>query len=128
MKIIWKRQNSIFAYMWRYIYFLWLSPEMKQLREKLRFEFLHALNFSCTWNKKTLLSVNIVTLRRYLAYMVNSFFVSWDITIMINILQKIINVLLEEKWRAINLYWFHNDASEKNNLLNGHSNEPRISR
>ena len=28
--------------------------------------------------------------------------------------------------KAINLYWFHNDASERNNSLNGHSNEPRI--
>ena len=27
---------------------------------------------------------------------------------------------------TINLYWFHNDASEKNNSLNGHSTEPQI--
>ena len=28
--------------------------------------------------------------------------------------------------QAINLYWFHNDESERNNSLNGHSNEPRV--
>ena len=30
--------------------------------------------------------------------------------------------------KAINLYWFYNDASERNrnNSLNGHSIEPRI--
>ena len=28
--------------------------------------------------------------------------------------------------KAINLHWFHNDASERNDSLNGHSNEPRI--
>ena len=27
---------------------------------------------------------------------------------------------------AIGLCWFHYDASEKNNSLNGHSNEPQI--
>ena len=27
---------------------------------------------------------------------------------------------------AINLYWSHNDALERNNSLNGHSNDPRI--
>lgn len=28
--------------------------------------------------------------------------------------------------KAINLYWFHNDASERNNSLNECSNEPQI--
>ena len=45
---------------------------------------------------------------------------------MINILQEIIKILHEKMSKAINLYWFHNDVSEKNNSLNGHSNEPRI--
>ena len=29
--------------------FIWLTPAMKQLLEKHCFEFLHTLNFSCTW-------------------------------------------------------------------------------
>ena len=28
--------------------------------------------------------------------------------------------------KAINLYWFHNDPSERSNSLNGHFNETRI--
>ena len=32
----------------------------------------------------------------------------------------------EKMLMAINLYWFHNDASERNKSLNGHSDEPRI--
>ena len=32
--------------------FAWLSPATTQLLEKLYFEFLHFLNFPCTWNKK----------------------------------------------------------------------------
>ena len=32
--------------------FVWLSPAMRQLLEKRYFEFLHALNFSCTWRKE----------------------------------------------------------------------------
>ena len=28
--------------------------------------------------------------------------------------------------KEINLYWFHNYVSERNNSLNGHSNEPPI--
>ena len=31
--------------------FTWLPSAMKQLLEKFYFEFLHAFNFSCTWNK-----------------------------------------------------------------------------
>ena len=31
----------------------------------------------------------------------------------------------EKMLKAINLYSFHNDASDKNNSLNDHSNEPR---
>ena len=34
--------------------------------------------------------------------------------------------MYEKMSKAINLYWFYNDASERNNSLNGHSNEPRI--
>ena len=32
----------------------------------------------------------------------------------------------EKMLKAINLYWFHNDASERKNSLNGYSNEPQI--
>ena len=45
--------------------------------------------------------------------MVNSFVVSLDITVMINILQDILKILHEKMLKAINLYWLHNDASEK---------------
>ena len=41
----------------------------------------------------------------------------------INILQEIIKILQEKMLKAINLYWFHNDASEKNNSLNDRSNK-----
>ena len=34
--------------------------------------------------------------------------------------------LHEKVLKATNLYWLHNDALEKNNSLNGNSNEPRI--
>ena len=32
--------------------FIWLSFVVKQLLEKFNFEFLHAFNFSCTWNRE----------------------------------------------------------------------------
>ena len=87
--------------------FKWLSPVLKQLLEKLHSEFLHALNFPCTWNKEAIsCRKNIVPLLHNFVYMANSFAISLDITVMINILQEII--------------WFHNDALEKNSLLNGH--------
>ena len=45
---------------------------------------------------------------------------------MVNILQEIIKIMPEKMLKAINLYWFHNDASEKNNSLDDPSNEHRI--
>ena len=60
--------------------------------------------------------------------MVQKFVVLLDITVMINIYQEIIKILLEKIVNVINLYEFHNDGSEKNNSLNGHSNEPRINK
>ena len=36
--------------------------------------------------------------------------------------------MYEKMIKPINLYWFHNDASERKNLLNGHSDEPRINK
>ena len=65
-----------------------------------------------------------VTFRFNIVDLVNSFVVLTDITVMINILQDIIEILHEKMLRAKHLYRFHNDASEKTNLLNGHSNEP----
>ena len=58
--------------------------------------------------------------------MVNSFAVSLEFTVTINILKEIRKILHEKMLKVINLYWFHNDVSEKTNSLNGHPNEPRI--
>ena len=58
--------------------------------------------------------------------MVNSFAFSLYSIVMVNILVEIIKILHEKMLKAITLYWFHNDASEKNNSLNDRSNEPRI--
>ena len=110
---------------WYNLIFIWLSPAVKQLLVKLNFEFPHAINFFCTWNKEAVsCRPNIVTFRHNFAYIVNSFSVSFDITVMINILIDIIKLLHEKMIRAINLYWFRNDVPEKNNSLNGLSNEP----
>ena len=32
----------------------------------------------------------------------------------------------EAMLKVINLHWFHNDASERNDSLNGNSNKPQI--
>ena len=53
----------------------------------------------------------------------NLFIVSLDMTVMINVLQEIIEILHEKMLKAIDLYWICNDASEKTNTLNGHCNE-----
>ena len=58
--------------------------------------------------------------------MVNSFLVSLDIPKLIIILYEIIKILQEKMLKSIYLYWFHNDTSEKNNSLSGHSNKPSI--
>ena len=51
--------------------------------------------------------------------MVNSFVFTLDIPVMFEIVHgKLLNIMY--------LYWFHNDTSNKNNSLNGHSNEPWI--
>ena len=44
---------------------------------------------------------------------------------MINILQKIVKILHKKMLKGINFHCFHNGASEKNNSLNGHSNEQK---
>ena len=49
--------------------------------------------------------------------------------IMTNILYEIIKILHEKLLNAIYLYWFHNDAAEReNNSLNGRSNKPWINK
>ena len=55
--------------------------------------------------------------------MVNLFLISLEIPVKINILYEIIKILHEKMLNAIYLYHFHNNTSEKNNSLNGHSNE-----
>ena len=49
-----------------------------------------------------------------------------DVSIMINILYKMIKILHEKMLNAIYFYWLHNDISEENNSQNDHSNEPWI--
>ena len=73
------------------------------------FESKHALKFPCIWNEETI-----------------SFVVSLDTTVIIDILQEIIRILHEKILKAVNLYWFKNDASEKTYSLNGHFNKPWI--
>ena len=58
--------------------------------------------------------------------MINWFVILLDIYVMINVLYEMIKILHEKMLNAIYFYWFHNDTSEKNNSLNGHSNEPWI--
>ena len=62
--------------------------------------------------------------RHNIAYMVNSFVSSLDITVMIHILYEIVKILQEKMLNAICMYRFHSDTSEKNNSLNAHSNKP----
>ena len=57
--------------------------------------------------------------------MANLFIVSLDTTVVINILQEIIKILHDKMSKAINLYWFYNDASDESNSLNDHYNEHR---
>ena len=47
--------------------------------------------------------------------MVNSFLVSLESPVMINILYEMIKILHEKMLNAIYFFWFHKDASEKNN-------------
>ena len=58
--------------------------------------------------------------------MVSSLIVLLDITAMINILQEVVKTLHDKILKTLNWYWLRDNATEKNNSLNGHSNEPRI--
>ena len=62
-----------------------------------------------------------MTFRHNFEYTVNSFVVSVNAIVMINIC-----LMHEEILKTINMYWFLNNASERNNPLNGNSNEPQI--
>ena len=54
--------------------FTCLSSAMEQLLKKSNFEFLHAFNFSCTWNKKaSSCRLNILKFWHNIPYMVSSF-------------------------------------------------------
>ena len=60
-----------------------------------------------------------MTFRHNFAYLINSFVVchlSLDITVMINILWKIIKIMHKKMLKAINFYWFENNTSERNNF------------
>ena len=78
------------------------------------------------------MSFLIKLLTNFLLFLKNVFYQIWtsqatlNITVMIDILQEIIKILQEKTLKHINLYWFHNDALQKNNILNFHSKEPRI--
>ena len=50
--------------------------------------------------------------------MVNLFVFLLDITLILNILQKLIKILHGKSLKATNLYSLHNDESVKNNELN----------
>ena len=56
--------------------------------------------------------------------MVNLFAFSLDVPVMINILYEMIKIVHEKMLNAIYLYWLHNNTSEENKSLNGHSNDP----
>ena len=58
----------------------------------------------------------------------NDLFVISDITVIIVNLRCMIKILDKKMLKGIHLYWFYNDASEKNNLLNGHSNQSWINK
>ena len=49
--------------------------------------------------------------------MATTFGFSLDNTVMINVLPEISETMHEKMSKAINLYWFHNDALEQNNSL-----------
>ena len=107
--------------------FTWLSSTMKHLPEKFNFEFLHAFNFFCAWNKGvSCCQLNTETFRRNIAYVVNLFVVSLDIRVMINILHEMIKILHERMLKTIYLNWFPSNISKKNNSLDGYSNKPWI--
>ena len=81
------------------------------------------LIFSALEIKKIVL-VDKILWRYIVAYMVNLFVVSLDMTAMINILQEMMKILQEKMLKVINLYWLLNDATEKTNSLNDHPKEP----
>ena len=61
-----------------------------------------------------------------IGYMFYSFVASLDIAVMINILQQINRILQEKVLKAMILYEFHKNASQKNNSLNDHSGKSSI--
>ena len=92
--------------------FTWLPSAMKQLLKKCYFEFLHAFNFPCTWNKKASFSRQIIATFRLIAYTVNLF------VFFISILYEMIKILHEKMLNAIFNDWFHDDTRSLQWALN----------
>ena len=128
MKTVSEMKKTMFGenyYMQSYNFYM--TVICKQLLEKFQLEFQHVFNFSCTWNKEaSSCQKNIAMFQYNIACMVNSFLFSLEIPVIISILYEIIKVMYEKVVNAIYSYCFHNNSSEKNNLLNGHSNKPWI--
>ena len=100
---------------YEYIIFIWTKLAMKQLLQKLYSEFLHVLNFCCTWNRNKEISscrLNFVTFPHNLIYMVISFVFSLDITVMINVFWELIKIVNDDMLKATILYRFLHDASD----------------
>ena len=56
---------------------------------------------------------SIVTFRHNTPYVFNSFLVSLEISVIINILYEMIKAMHAKMLNVIYLYWFHSDTSEK---------------
>ena len=78
---------------------------MKSLFEKLYFVFLHVFNFPALNSRKpTLVCKMFLMFQHNFAYMINSFVIPEDITVMIKILQEFNHTLFEKMLKATNLY------------------------
>ena len=80
-------------------YNFYMTEICKQLLKKFHFKFLHIFNFPVLEIKK-----NIVTFLHNTTYMVNSFLVSLEISVMVNILFEMIKILHEKMLNAVYLY------------------------
>lgn len=102
---------------------------MKMLNKKLYFEGLHVLIFYCMSNKgASSCRLNIMMFRYKITYIFNSLVVSSDITVMNNVLQEIIKILLEKMLKAIKFVLIPQRCVRENltDSINSLSNEPRI--
>ena len=84
---------------------------------------------SCTFSVFPALEIKellFMMLRYNIPYMVNSFFFSLYMPVMIKILYEMIKILHVKILNVIYLYWLHNDTLAEKTSLNGHSNEQWI--